>query len=400
MIKFEFNGKPFNPRSFQEQIMKQVMDVVAEKIHQKISSIRHPLTGEFPTIVVSATSLDDVKARVEGSPELLELVNQRLNAGESEMNSDIGSTPKVFLSYTWDDSDIAEKVAHALIANGIETWWDKWCISAGDSFRQKIDEGLQDCTHFLVLLTPNSLPKPWVNQEMDAGLMRKLQDKSKFIPVRYQVTVEQLPALLSGMYAPEIVNMDSDIQQLVNDIHGISKKPVLGQPPAAVVGKTLGTGYSAAANAIAKFFVENTKVARKFDPQTSFDDLMEATQLSRDDVIDAVHELSGMVSSSYSEIVYPEDELFSTFDQYWKNWCPADDALRLASDMVNDPNFPVEPSRISAMYEWSARRLNPAIAFLENRKLIRSLKAMDGSDWISFRVSKTDETRRFVKSRS
>lgn len=400
MIKFEFNGKPFNPRSFQEQIMKQVMDVVAEKIHQKISLIRHPLTGEFPTIVVSATSLDDVKARVEGSPELLELVNQRLNAGESEMNSDIGSTPKVFLSYTWDDSDIAEKVAHALIANGIETWWDKWCISAGDSFRQKIDEGLQDCTHFLVLLTPNSLPKPWVNQEMDAGLMRKLQDKSKFIPVRYQVTVEQLPALLSGMYAPEIVNMDSDIQQLVNDIHGISKKPVLGQPPAAVVGKTLGTGYSAAANAIAKFFVENTKVARKFDPQTSFDDLMEATQLSRDDVIDAVHELSGMVSSSYSEIVYPEDELFSTFDQYWKNWCPADDALRLASDMVNDPNFPVEPSRISAMYEWSARRLNPAIAFLENRKLIRSLKAMDGSDWISFRVSKTDETRRFVKSRS
>jgi hypothetical protein len=400
MIKFEFNGKPFNPRSFQEQIMKQVMDVVAEKIHQKISSIRHPLTGEFPTIVVSATSLDDVKARVEGSPELLELVNQRLNAGESEMNSDIGSTPKVFLSYTWDDSDIAEKVAHALIANGIETWWDKWCISAGDSFRQKIDEGLQDCTHFLVLLTPNSLPKPWVNQEMDAGLMRKLQDKSKFIPVRYQVTVEQLPALLSGMYAPEIVNMDSDIQQLVNDIHGISKKPVLGQPPAAVVGKTLGTGYSAAANAIAKFFVENTKVARKFDPQTSFDDLMEATQLSRDDVIDAVHELSGMVSSSYSEIVYPENELFSTFDQYWKNWCPADDALRLASDMVNDPNFPVEPSRISAMYEWSARRLNPAIAFLENRKLIRSLKAMDGSDWISFRVSKTDETRRFVKSRS
>lgn len=214
------------------------------------------------------------------------------------------------------------------------------------------------------------------------------------------MTVEQLPALLSGMYAPEIVNMDSDIQQLVNDIHGISKKPVLGQPPAAVVGKTLGTGYSAAANAIAKFFVENTKVARKFDPQTSFDDLMEATQLSRDDVIDAVHELSGMVSSSYSEIVYPEDELFSTFDQYWKNWCPADDALRLASDMVNDPNFPVEPSRISAMYEWSARRLNPAIAFLENRKLIRSLKAMDGSDWISFRVSKTDETRRFVKSRS
>jgi hypothetical protein len=401
MIKLEFNGLPFNPKTFQDQVMKQVMEIAAEQIHQKISSIRHPETGEFPTVVVSANSLDDMKVRVEGSPELLVLVNQRLGILENEAQAemqDTNPTPKVFLSYTWDDADLAGKIAHTLMANGIDTWWDKWCISAGDSFRQKIDEGLEGCTHFLVLLTPNSLGKPWVNQEMDAGLMRKLQAKSKFIPVRHQVTPTQLPPLLTGMSAPEVVDPDTDIKQLINDIYGITRKPPLGQPPAAVAA--MKTGYSAAANSVARFFVERTSTAQKCDPQTSFDELMEATQLTRDDVVDAVHELSGMVQSLHDEIVFPEDELFSNFDQYWKDWNPSNDALKLASDMVNDPDFPAEPSKIGALYGWLPRRLNPAIAYLENRKLIHSLRAMDGEGWIALDISKTEATRRFVKSRS
>lgn len=401
MIKLEFNGRPFNPKTFQDQLMKQVMETAAEQIHQKISSIRHPETGEFPTVVVSANSLDDMKVRVEGSPELLVLVNQRLGVLENEEQAemqDTNPTPKVFLSYTWDDADLAGKIANTLMANGIDTWWDKWCISAGDSFRQKIDEGLEGCTHFLVLLTPNSLGKPWVNQEMDAGLMRKLQAKSKFIPVRHQVTPTQLPPLLTGMSAPEVVDPDTDIKQLINDIYGITRKPPLGQPPAAVAA--MKTGYSAAANSVARFFVERTCTAQKYDPQTSFDELMEATQLTRDDVVDAVHELSGMVQSLHDEIVFPEDELFSNFDQYWKDWNPSDDALKLASDMVNDPNFPAEPSKIGALYGWLPRRLNPAIAYLENRKLIDSLRAIDGEGWIAFDIRKTEATRRFVKSRS
>lgn len=404
MIKLEFNGKPFNPRSFQEQLMKQVMEAAAAQIHEQIASIRLPETGEFPTVVVSATSLEDMKVRVEGSPELLELVSQRLGVTSEEEQTDMNIanvTPRVFLSYTWDDSELAGKIAHALMANGIDTWWDKWCIGSGDSFRQKIDQGLEDCTHFFVLLTPNSMSKPWVNQEIDAGLMRKLQAKSKFIPVRHKVPAAQLPPLLSGMNAPEIIDPEVDVQQLINDIHGVSKKPPLGQPPTAVAAsKALKTGYSPAANSVAKFFVEKAKTARKFDPQASFEELIEGTQLTREDVEDAIHELSGMVSSRYGNIVYPEEELFAKFDQHWKDWAPEEDALKLASDMINDPNFPSAPSKIGALYSWDARRLNPAIAFLENRRLIRSLRAMDGGGWIAIQISKTDDTRRFVKSRS
>lgn len=403
MIKFELNGRPFNPKSFQEQIMKQVMDAAAEQLRERVGAIRHPETGEFPTIVVSATSLEDMKLRIEGSPELLALVNARLGITAQTEDVDLPAEtliPKVFLSYTWDDSDLARQIAESLMANGIDTWWDKWCISAGDSFRQKIDEGLDDCTHFLVLLTPNSLTKPWVNQEMDAGLMRKLNAKSKFIPVRYQVSPTQLPALLTGMHSPEIVNPTDDIQQLINDIHGISKKPALGKPPAALGNKELKTGYSAAANTIAKIFVEHTQHALKFDPQMSMDGLVELSGLTRDDVADAIHELSGMVTMRYEDCIHPEEALFVAFDSFWKDWNPADDALKIAADMLNDPEYPTDLAQVAARYQWDARRLNPAVSYLSARKLIRSLQSIGCGFWVSADISKTDETRRFVKSRS
>jgi hypothetical protein len=170
MIKLEFNGKPFEPRTFEDAIMKQVMEAAAEQLRERIGTIRHPETGEFPTIVVSGTSLDNLMLRVEGSPELLALVNERMGLTsdeplESKIVDGDEAPPKVFLSYAWEDRELASVIAERLQANGIDTWWAEWCLSAGDSLRQKIDEGLSDCTHFLVLLTPMALTKPWVNQE-------------------------------------------------------------------------------------------------------------------------------------------------------------------------------------------------------------------------------------------
>jgi hypothetical protein len=89
------------------------------------------------------------------------------------------------------------------------------------------------CTHFVVLLTPQSIGKPWINQEMDAGPVRKLNNVCRFLPVRYKLAASDLPPLLSGMHAPEIT-ADEDITQLINDIHGVSRKPPLGSAPQTV----------------------------------------------------------------------------------------------------------------------------------------------------------------------
>jgi hypothetical protein len=406
MIKLEFNGKPFDPQNFTETILKSAMEAVASEMHDKVSSIRHPVTGEFPTVVVSGTSLDDITMKIEGSPELLELVNVRLgttnvNATAPEIQPAQLIAPKVFLSYTSEDKSLASKIAHALQANGIDTWWDEWCITAGDSLRQKIDEGLGNCTHFVVLLTPGSLNKPWVNQEMDSALVLKLKSQvAKFISLRHELSVDQLPPLLQGMHSPSIEDFEQDIHQLVNDIHGITKKPALGPVVLADrTGQGFSSTYSAAANAVAKVFILKTNHARKFDPFLELDEIMKETGLPKDDVEDAIHELKGMVVEHYGSF-YPEDELFVEFDRYWMAWNPKDDALKLATDMVNADDFPKEPEAIAVKYGWSSRRINPAMAYLHNRKLVKGLQCLGGGDCLLIIIERNADTRRFVKSRA
>ena len=232
--------------------------------------------------------------------------------------------------------------------------------------------------------------------------MLKLGSKKvKFIPLRHHLATENLPPLLRGMLSPEVENPEQDIGQLINDIHGVTRNPQMGKaPPLVAESSAQPTGYSAAASAIAKVFVETTQHAHKFDPQMSIEELMDKTGLSRDDVVDALHELSGMATVHFSETVWPEDELFATFDRFWKPWNPSEDALTLAADMLNEEEFPTDPREIGKRYGWEPRRLNPAMADLINRKLVRDLKALDSGPWLTIHIEKTDATRRFVRSRS
>lgn len=406
MVEIKINGKPFSAKTLEESFMF----AAAEQLRQKLGAIRHPETGEFPTIVITGTSLADFKIQLEGSPELLAIAQARL-AGESTKseantvnegmeNMSKQEPPTVFLSFAFEDHDLAERIANALMSQGIDTWWAGWCISAGDSIRQKIDEGLSSCTHFIVLLTPASVDKPWVRQEMDAGLMRKLNSATKFIALRSGLAASALPPLLQGSLSPEVDATSFDVKQLINDIHGISKKPALGPAPAIVrQAKDMQTGYSAAASTLAKYFVEITDFGRKFEPFAKVEDISAATELSNDDIVDAAHELSGLLTVHQFGNIYPEEELFVRFDKFWKPWDPAADALTIATHLNNDETFPTHPEEIARVLGWESRRLNPALAFLCQRKLVDERRMLDTGPWLVSSIRKTDATRRFVKSR-
>ena len=307
--------------------------------------------------------------------------------------------PYAFLCYGIEDMALAQRLALAMQAKGIDTWWDNWCIRPGDSLRQKVDEGLGNCTHFIALLTPTSINKPWVNLETDAGLMLKLDahDHCIFIPLRYGLPVNQLPPLLRGIYSPEVNDIERDIEQLIHDIHGVARKPLLGEPPAIVNEATiLNTGYSAAALAIAKMFVGRTSRAVTGDPQLTVVELQGATGLSGDDFEDALNELTGKVEVS-PDSIWPKDELFASFDQYWKEWNPAEDARRLATDLVNDKAFPRILPEIAERYGWEARRLNPAVAYLLMHEIVSTTRVTSVQPWLTGWIEDTRETKRFVR---
>lgn len=406
MIKFEFkfNGKPMDPSNLEDALMQAALGSLAEQLRERIGSVRDPDTGEFPTIVVQGNSLEDLHLSIEGTERVRELVMARLEL-DSSTDKDIdvapvSETPRVFLSYASEDRYLAEHIARALVAAGIDTWWDGWAIAAGDSIRRKVEAGIEECSHFVVLLTPMSVGKPWVNEEIDAGFMRKVTKQARFIALRHDLEAEQLPTLLRGSASPALGD-PPDLTQLISDIHGISRKPALGAAPRPMRERAQGDpGYSPAANAIAREFVENTQFARKFDPSFTHEALQERTGLSADDVVDALHELSSYVRVDRYRPVIPLPELFVKFDPLWKDWDPAADALEVATGMINDSQFPTDPAKIDERLGWGPRRLNPAIAFLTQRKLVRSLDALDTGHYACHHLSKTDATRRFVKSRT
>jgi len=127
MVEIKINGKPFSAKTLEEGFIF----AAAEQLREKLGAIRHPETGEFPTIVITGTSLADFKIQLEGSPELLAIAQARL-AGESinneaeivddeEGNMTNEEPPKVFLSFAFEDHDLAERIANALISQGIDT---------------------------------------------------------------------------------------------------------------------------------------------------------------------------------------------------------------------------------------------------------------------------------------
>jgi hypothetical protein len=399
MIEFTVDGKSTDLKGMMAAMESAALQSIKDQLRQRFVSIRNPETGEFPTVIVDGTTIESLKVLIEGSESTLAVVRQSLSPEDFSkvIFRPIGA-PKAFLSYARENRAIAQRIALELHANGIETWWDEWEIPAGESLRQKIDEGLGNCTHFIVLLTKESIARAWVNQEMDAALVRKLQSQCAFIPLRCGFPASDLPPLLSGLRSPAIDESALDLRQLIADIHGISRKPPVGAPPSAA--SVVSTGYSSAASAAAKWFVENSPNGLFGDVQYSISELMKHTGLSENDAKDAIHELGSLIRPIHLDNGTPEDELYVRFDSYWKGWDPKEDALKLAADLVNDSSFPRAPREIATRYHWSPRRLNPAMAYLTNRDIVKAVKGLGGGAFTVYLLHPTDNTRRFVSGRS
>jgi hypothetical protein len=399
---FEFNGKKINATDLTSRFLDNATQQVKQEFGERFRSNRHPKSGEFPTVVVYGNSLSDLSLKIEGSEELIEHIKSKLPEEETTHVNFVARrkilTPKVFLSFGWEDHDLAGKIANELMRQGIDTWWADWEIKAGDSIRRRIDEGLGRCTHFLVLLSPNSINKPWVKEEMDAGFTRMLDDSCTFLPLRYNLSHEQLPPLLKGRLSPEVSD-DLKLTQVINDIHGISRKPPLGKSP---IDQNLpDTGFSVAATTIAKVFCAESEHGSSNDPSFSMEELMEKTGLNKDDAVDALYELRNFIKDDHYSVI-PDKELFVEFDKAFMEWDPEKDALRITSSLINDTSFPTSVPQMAEKFGWSSRRMNPALNYLTGREICRDTEICGCYPWEQpyLQESKTGSIRRFVKSRS
>lgn len=142
--------------------------------------------------------------------------------------------PKVFISHASEDKAFVLDFAARLRARGIDAWLDRWEILPGDSFVRKIfDEGLGQAKAVIVVISKASADKPWVREELDVAVVRKINHASKLIPVI--IDDSKVPNCLQATLWERIADpksYDESLNRIVSAIFGQTDKPPIGEQPA------------------------------------------------------------------------------------------------------------------------------------------------------------------------
>lgn len=143
--------------------------------------------------------------------------------------------PKVFVSHASEDKErFVLGFATKLRTKGIDAWLDKWEILPGDSLIDKLfEEGIKNAQAVIVVVSTFSVNKPWVREELNAAMVKKINGGSKLIPVVID-DCEVPEALQSTVWEKikELDNYDAELKRIVSAIFEHREKPPIGTPPA------------------------------------------------------------------------------------------------------------------------------------------------------------------------
>lgn len=250
--------------------------------------------------------------------------------------------PKVFLSHASEDKDFVVDFAARLRKRGVDVWLDRWEIHPGDSLVDKIfEEGIAAAKAIIVVLSRHSVEKPWVREELDAAVVRKINHISKLIPV--VIDDCQVPESLRATVWEKIDDLKSyepSLDRVVMSIFGGSDKPPLGKEPAFADKATLAIGgLSRVDSLVLRTACEIPMEANYTDLNLNAAKLLAGSKklgVSEEAVRDSVAVLKGRgyVTEELDFICVTS----SGFEEYLKACRPDYDGLlrKFASDVVNE----------------------------------------------------------------
>lgn len=158
----------------------------------------------------------------------------------------MSSPPRVFVSHTSEDKErFVNRFAARLRENGVDAWLDKWEMLPGDGLVDKIfEEGLKDAQAVIVVLSRVSVEKPWVREELNAAVVKRINTGSKLIPV--VIDDCDVPEALKSTLWQRIENLESyqeSFDRILAAIFGTSDRPPIGTPPPYTphLAQTIGT---------------------------------------------------------------------------------------------------------------------------------------------------------------
>lgn len=148
---------------------------------------------------------------------------------------DMTTAPKAFISHaTEDKAAFVVPFATKLREKGVDAWVDQWEIKAGESLVDRIFEaGIKDASVFIVILSSTSVAKPWVRDELNAGVMRRISGQAKVIPIILDDEVAVPVSLQHTLYLSVPKDgLEKVVEKAVHSIFEVDSRPPLGSPPA------------------------------------------------------------------------------------------------------------------------------------------------------------------------
>lgn len=129
----------------------------------------------------------------------------------------------IFVSYSHADKAFVENLAVQLVKHEAHVWIDTWELNVGDSILNRVQQAIQDSSALLIILSKASVASEWCKKELNAGLMRELDEKRVVV---LPVLVEDcdIPMFLrEKMYADFRKDFDAGLKALVEAVAKITK---------------------------------------------------------------------------------------------------------------------------------------------------------------------------------
>jgi hypothetical protein len=107
-----------------------------------------------------------------------------------------GQGLKAFLSHNTADKKPARALAQALVAFGVDPWFDEWSIAPGESIVGGLERGVGECRMFILIWSKAAAASKWVDTEVRAFLRRRVDDPAlRIVPI--MLDDEPLPSLVA-----------------------------------------------------------------------------------------------------------------------------------------------------------------------------------------------------------
>ena len=153
------------------------------------------------------------------------------------MSQSESAQPKVFMSHASEDKErFVLPFATELMARGLNVWVDRWEMLPGDSLVKKIlTEGLGEAEAVIVVLSRNSVNKRWVVEELDAAVVKRIQQESRLIPIVLDgLQPSELPVAVRHLLFEPVADtsrFNETVDRVVRAVLGQRNKPPIGTLP-------------------------------------------------------------------------------------------------------------------------------------------------------------------------